>query len=323
MLKLGVRSKGSRSRVRKKNGMKADGFQGVLCFALIVSYIFSRAAFAQDLSLVEQKVHKLSDTVWWVEPVPGYGGNIAVSAGEDGILMVDDQLMPLTDDIKEAVAGIQEGKIDFLINSHYHYDHAGGNAAFGDESLIIAHHSVKTRLLERREAGFNFRDEPHPAEAIPVLTFKENVTFDWNGENIDVIYLGNTSHTDGDVVIFFRDSNVIHTGDQYVNLNGYPFIDLPVGGSATGLRDNIAAMLSMIDDDTQVMPGHGQVTTKAELQAYHDRIAATIDIVEKQKLAGKSLDEIQETGLPEEYSKFTGFMTIPTWIQQVYSSLID
>ena len=108
MLKLGVRSKGSRSRVRKKNGMKADGFQGVLCFALIVSYIFSRAAFAQDLSLVEQKVHKLSDTVWWVEPVPGYGGNIAVSAGEDGILMVDDQLMPLTDDIKEAVAGIQE-----------------------------------------------------------------------------------------------------------------------------------------------------------------------------------------------------------------------
>jgi glyoxylase-like metal-dependent hydrolase (beta-lactamase superfamily II) len=179
------------------------------------------------------------------------------------------------------------------------------------------------RLLERREAGLNFRDEPHPAEAIPVLTFKENVTFDWNGEDIDVIYLGNTSHTDGDVVIFFRESNVIHTGDQYVNLNGYPFIDLPVGGSATGLRDNIAAMLAMIDDDTKVMPGHGPVTTKTELQAYHDRIAATIDIVETQMLAGKSLNEIQETGLPEEYSKFTGFMTIPTWIQQVFSSLVD
>ena len=244
MLKLGVRSKGGGSRVRKKNGMKADGFRGVLCFALIVSYIFSRAAFAQDLSLVNKRVHKLSDTVWWVEPVPGYGGNIAVSAGEDGILMVDDQLMPLTDDIKEAVAGIQKGKIDFLINSHYHYDHAGGNAAFGDESLIVAHHSVKTRLLERREAGFNFRDEPHPAEAIPVLTFKENVTFDWNGENIDVIYLGNTSHTD-----------VIHTGDQYVNLNGTRY-------RSPSRRLAGAAMLSMI-----VIP-RSCTLTKAELQAY-------------------------------------------------------
>jgi|TARA_B100001559_G_scaffold19502_1_gene16134 glyoxylase-like metal-dependent hydrolase (beta-lactamase superfamily II) len=321
MLKLGTRS--SKNEKTKKTEIRADGFRVLLSFSLMASCLCGVAASAQDLSLVEQKVHKLSDTVWWVEPVPAYGGNIAVSAGEDGILMVDDQLMPLTDDIKEAVASIQEGKIDFLINSHYHYDHAGGNAAFGEESLIIAHHSVKTRLLERREAGFNFRDEPHPAEAIPVLTFKENVTFDWNGEDIDVIYLGNTSHTDGDVVIFFRESNVIHTGDQYVNLNGYPFIDLPVGGSATGLRDNIAAMLAMIDDDTKVMPGHGPVTTKTELQAYHDRIAATIDIVEKQKLAGKSLDEIQETGLPDEYSKFTGFMTIPTWIQQVFSSLIE
>ena len=318
MLKLGIRSS-----KRRRTGKRTDRFREIVSFSLMASYLCGIAASAQDLSLVEQKVHKLSDTVWWVEPVPAYGGNIAVSAGEDGILMVDDQLMPLTDDIKEAVASIQEGKIDFLINSHYHYDHAGGNAAFGEESLIIAHHSVKTRLLERREAGFNFRDEPHPAEAIPVLTFKENVTFDWNGEDIDVIYLGNTSHTDGDVVIFFRESNVIHTGDQYVNLNGYPFIDLPVGGSATGLRDNIAAMLAMIDDDTKVMPGHGPVTTKTELQAYHDRIAATIDIVEKQKLAGKSLDEIQETGLPDEYSKFTGFMTIPTWIQQVFSSLIE
>ncbi|MBE65721.1 MAG: MBL fold metallo-hydrolase [Gammaproteobacteria bacterium] len=318
MLKLGIRSS-----KRRRRGKRTDRFREIVSFSLMASYLCGIAASAQDLSLVEQKVHKLSDTVWWVEPVPAYGGNIAVSAGEDGILMVDDQLMPLTDDIKEAVASIQEGKIDFLINSHYHYDHAGGNAAFGEDSLIVAHHSVKTRLLERREAGFNFRDEPHPAEAIPVLTFKENVTFDWNGEDIDVIYLGNTSHTDGDVVIFFRESNVIHTGDQYVNLNGYPFIDLPVGGSATGLRDNIGAMLAMIDDDTKVMPGHGPVTTKTELQAYYDRIAATIDIVEKQKLAGKSLEEIQETGLPEEYSKFTGFMTIPTWIQQVHSSLID
>ena len=299
------------------------GIRGLLSLPLMAACFYGASASAQDYSLVEQKVHKLSDTVWWIEPVPAYGGNIAVSAGEDGILMVDDQLMPLTDDIKEAVAGIQEGKVDFLVNSHYHYDHAGGNAAFGEESLILAHHSVRTRLLEAREAGSNFREEPHPAAAIPVVTFNENITFHWNGEAIDVIYIGNTSHTDGDVVIFFRDSNVIHTGDQYVNLNGYPFIDLAVGGSATGLRDNIAGMLALIDDDTKVIPGHGPMTTKAELQAYHDRIAATIDIVEKQKLAGKSIEAIQETGLPDEYSKYTGFMTIPTWIGHVFSSLND
>lgn len=306
--------------------IQANGLlRGLLSLFLAAACLYSVSASAQpqlDYSQVEQKVHKLSDTVWWVEPVPAYGGNIAVSAGEDGILMVDDQLMPLTDDIRAAVAGIQEGKIDFLVNSHYHYDHAGGNAAFGDESLILAHHSVRKRLLEAREAGENFREEPHPPEAIPVVTFKENITFHWNGEAIDVIYFG-SSHTDGDVVIYFRDSNVIHTGDQYVNLNGYPFIDLAVGGSATGLRDNIASMLALIDDDTKVIPGHGPMTTKAELQAYHDRIAATIDIVEKQKNAGISIEEIQENGLPEEYAKFTGFMTIPTWIQQTFSSLID
>ena len=321
MIKLGMRSGIKRNAMKK--GTRADGFRGLLSFFLMASCLWGISASAQDLSLVEQKVHKLSDTVWWIEPVPAYGGNIAVCAGEDGILMVDDQLMPLTDDIKEAVASIQEGKIDFLVNSHYHYDHAGGNAAFGEESLIIAHHSVRTRLLEGREAGTTFREEPHPAEAIPVLTFKENITFDWNGEDIDVIYLGNASHTDGDAVIFFRESNVIHTGDQYVNLYGYPFIDLAVGGSATGLRDNIAATLAMIDDDTKVIPGHGSMTTKTELQAYHDRIAATIDLVEKQKSAGKSLDEIQAAGLPDEYSKFTGFMTIPAWIQMVFSSLND
>ena len=136
MLKLGTRS--SKNEKTKKSEIRADGFRVLLSFSLMASCLCGVAASAQDLSLVEQKVHKLSDTVWWVEPVPAYGGNIAVSAGEDGILMVDDQLMPLTDDIKEAVASIQEGKIDFLINSHYHYDHAGGNAAFGEESLIIA-----------------------------------------------------------------------------------------------------------------------------------------------------------------------------------------
>jgi cyclase len=310
-----------------KKGMLSAGIRVIRpSFFLMLACLCSVSALAQqerDFPKVQQKVHKLSDTVWWIEPVPPLGGNLAVSAGEDGILMVDDQMMPMEDGIKAAVAGIQEGKIDFIVNSHYHYDHAGGNAAFGLESLIFAHHSVRTRLLEAREAGTNFRADPHPIEAIPVVTFKENITLHWNGEAIDVMYLGNPSHTDGDALIFFRESNVIHTGDQYVNLNGYPFIDRPVGGSATGLRDNIAAMLALINDDTKVIPGHGPLATKAELQAYHDRLAATIDVVEKQKSAGKSLEEIQQVGLAAEYTTFTGFMPVNNWIQWVFESLDD
>ena len=145
----------------------------------------------------------------------------------------------------------------------------------------------------------------------------------WNGEEIEVAYLGNPSHTDGDAVIYFRGSNVIHTGDQYVNLNGYPYIDRDVGGSALGLRDNIAAALAMIDDDTKVIPGHGPLATKAELQAYHDRIAATIEIVKKQKDAGSSLEEIQAAGFPEEYTSYTGFMPINVWIGAIFASLDD
>ncbi len=232
-------------------------------------------------------------------------------------------MMPITPNIKETVAGIQKGGIDFLVNSHYHYDHAGGNAAFGLESLIIAHESVRTRLLEGREAGSNFRAEPHPKEAIPVLTFQESVTLHWNGEEVDVMYLGNPSHTDGDAVIFFRQSNVIHTGDQYVNLNGFPYIDRDVGGSATGLRDNIDAVLAMIDDDTKIIPGHGPLATKADLQAYRDTVAATIDHVADQKSAGKTLEEIQKAGLPDEYAQFTGFMPHNVWIQSIYDSLDD
>ena len=158
---------------------------------------------------------------------------------------------------------------------------------------------------------------------MPVVTFQESITLHWNGEAVDVMYLGNPSHTDGDAVIYFRESNVVHTGDQYVNLNGYPYIDRDVGGSATGLRDNVAAVLAMVDDDTRIIPGHGPLATKSDLQAYHDRIAATIGFVAKHKEAGRTVEEIQELGLPEQYTSFTGFMPLDAWIGFVYASLDD
>ena len=283
----------------------------------------SSTSLVQDLSPVEFAVTQLSDTVHFVEPRPGLAGNLVVSTGDDGILLVDSDMMPLTDRIKAAVAEIQSGAIDFMVNTHYHYDHAGGNAGFGLGSVIMAHESIRRRLMEGREAGARFRDTPTPLEALPVVTFEDGVTLHWNGERVDVIHTPNPSHTDGDTVIFFRDSNVIHTGDQYVNLGGFPYIDRDVGGSALGLRDNIADVLAMIDDETRVIPGHGPLATKADLESYHDQVAVSIAHIEDAKRSGQTLEEIQSAGLPERFAEFTGFQPESAWIQYVFASLDD
>ena len=274
-----------------------------------------------DFSSVEIRMERLSDKVHFLAPDPGVGGNMLVSVGDDGILLVDTDYMQLSEKIKAAIAQIQRGKVDFMVNTHYHYDHASGNAAFGLESVIVAHESIRRRLMEGREAGSNFRVTPTPVEALPVLTFEDSVTFHWNGEQIDVTHTSNPSHTDGDTVIFFRDANAIHTGDQYVNLNGFPYIDHDVGGSALGLRDNIAEILGMIDGQTKVIPGHGPIATKAELQFYHDQVAESIEFIEDARDSGKSLEAIQADGLPAKFSGYDGFQSESAWIQYVYASL--
>jgi glyoxylase-like metal-dependent hydrolase (beta-lactamase superfamily II) len=282
------------------------------------------AAENEDIYDVELESIRLSDTVYMLEPEPPTVGNLAISAGEDGILMVDDQLMSLTDKIRAAVAEIQPGEITFLVNSHYHFDHAGGNAEFGKESTIVAHHNVRSRLAEGREAGPRFIEGTRPPEALPVITFRESVTFHWNGEDVDVIHLPNPSHTDGDAVVFFRGSNVIHMGDQYINLGGLPYVDRDVGGNALGLRDNMALLLGMIDEETKIIPGHGPLASKPDLQWFHDLLAGTIAFIEAEKNAGRTLEQVQSAGLPDQYKEGTsGFIPHATWIQYVYSSLED
>ena len=234
-------------------------------------------------------------------------------------------MMPVVPKIKAAVSKIQEGRIDFVVNSHYHFDHAGGNAGFGADSAIVAHANVRKRLLENRHAGANFSATPFPSEALPIVTFNESVTLHWNGEAIDVIHFGNPAHTDGDAAIFFRDSNVVHAGDQFPNLGGYPYIDRDVGGSALGLRDNMAQLLEIVDDETKIIPGHGPLATKADLQKYHDYVAETIDYIDKQKSAGKSLEDVQKDGLPEKYAPYGNgpLSPEPVWIGYVWASLDD
>lgn len=297
-------------------------------FRFVCLYFFAASSlvgigWAQDLSKVKQETIQLSDTVYLIVPNPPYGGNLAVSVGDDGILLVDDQMMPMTPGIREAIARLQEGGIKYLVNTHYHYDHAGGNEAFGKDSVIVAQHNVHMRLAEGREAGARFIEGKRPIEALPDITFESDMRFYWNGEAVDVIHFPNSSHTDGDSVIYFRDSNVVHTGDQYVNLNGFPYIDRDVGGSATGLRDNIGALLELIDDETKIIPGHGPLATKGDLEAFYSIVADSISIVRTSKEQGKSLDEIQQTGLPKRFDGVVGFMPAGLWIQFVFDSLND
>ena len=280
---------------------------------------------AQELSDVEIKTTKLNERIYLLEAVPPMAGNLAVSVGEDGIILVDDQMLPITPKIKAAIAKINGGKIAFVINTHYHFDHAGGNEAFGEEATIVAHRNVRKRLKEGREAGARFIEGTRPSAALPVITFNESLTFHWNGEDVDVIHFPDPSHTDGDSVIFFRGSNIIHTGDQYVNIGGFPYIDQDVGGSATGLRDNIARLLQIVDDETQIIPGHGPLARKADMQWFHDVVAETIAHIEGEKRAGKTLEEIQSAGLPEKFEAVGkgGFIPANTWIQFVYSGADD
>ena len=297
-------------------------------FRFLCLYFFAASSlvgigWAQDLSKVKQETIQLSDTVYLIVPNPPYGGNLAVSVGDDGILLVDDQMMPMTAGIREAIARLQEGGIKYLVNTHYHYDHAGGNEAFGKDSVIVAQHNVHMRLAEGREAGARFIEGKRPIEALPDITFESDMRFYWNGEAVDVIHFPNSSHTDGDSVIYFRDSNVVHTGDQYVNLNGFPYIDRDVGGSATGLRDNIGALLKLIDDETKIIPGHGPLATKGDLEAFYSIVADSISIVRTSKEQGKSLDEIQQPGLPKRFDGVVGFMPAGLWIQFVFDSLND
>ncbi|MXX73935.1 MAG: MBL fold metallo-hydrolase [Holophagales bacterium] len=309
--------------------------QAVCCFAAAALSLTVAVPAAAQLDIDawaelagEQTVWertRLSDTVYLLLPGPGRVGNLAVSAGEDGILIVDDGMIPVAPKIKAAVAEIQEGKIDFVVNSHYHFDHAGGNAAFGADSAIVAHANVRKRLLENRHAGANFSATPFPPEALPIVTFNESVTLHWNDEAIDVIHFGNPAHTDGDSAIYFRDSNVLHAGDQYINLGSYPYIDRDVGGSALGLRENLAQMLDVVDDETKIIPGHGPLATKADLQKFHDVVSETIDHVADQKKAGKSLQEVQGAGLPEKYASYRsgGLSPEAVWIGYVWASLDD
>jgi cyclase len=270
-----------------------------------------------DFSKVEIKSTKVAGSVWMLQ---GAGGNIGVSAGADGVLVVDDEFLPLADKIKASIKGLSPaGKLAFLVNTHWHGDHTGGNPAFGREATIVAQTNVRRRLMTPQE-GNGRMAEAAPKEALPVVTFEDGVTIWFNGEEIEVVHVPH-GHTDGDSVIFFKGSNVVHMGDQFFN-GMFPFIDTSSGGDVAGYVKNVADMLARIPADAKIIPGHGPLGSVEDLKKFHTMLAKTTDIVREEIAKGMTLEEAKMAGLPEEWKSYaTSFVPAERWVETVYTSL--
>jgi cyclase len=286
---------------------------------LTLLFVFATAAHAQtDFSKVEIKATKVAGNVYMLE---GAGGNIGVSVGDDGLLIVDDQFAPLADKIRAALKGIADKKLKFILNTHWHGDHTGGNVVFGPEATIIAHDNVRKRLAtEQKSAVFNTTTPPSPKEALPVITFDQSLSVHFNGEEIRAIHFPH-GHTDGDSVIFFSSSNVVHLGDDFF-AGRFPFVDLESGGSVEGLVKNIGELVAKIPPGAKLIPGHGPLSTIDDLKSYHRMLQQTTEIVRQKIAAGKTLDQIKSEGLPDEWKPWgAGFIKTDRWVETIYKSL--
>lgn len=291
--------------------------KNLLLLALLL--VFAAGAHAQtDFSKVQIKATKVNGNVYMLE---GSGGNIGVSVGDDGILIVDDQFAPLADKIRAALKGLADKKLRFILNTHWHGDHTGGNVAFGPEGTIIAHDNVRKRLAtEQKSEVFKSTTPPSPKEALPVITFDQSLSVHFNGEEIRAIHFPH-GHTDGDSVIFFTTSNVVHLGDDFF-AGRFPFVDLESGGTVDGLTKNIGEIITKIPEGAKLIPGHGPISTLDDLKSYHRMLQQTTEIVRQKIAAGKTLDQIKGEGLPDEWAPWgTGFIKTDRWVETIYKSV--
>lgn len=269
------------------------------------------AAGAEDrFAGVEIRTIPVTDHIYMLM---GSGGNIGVLVGDDGLLIIDDQYAPLSEKIKVALSQLGDSSPTFLLNTHYHGDHTGGNRNFAAHSLIMAHDNVHKRLSS---------EEDFAAAGLPVVTFKQQLSIHFNGEEIKMIHMPN-GHTDGDSIVFFSLSNVVHMGDHFFK-GRFPYVDLDAGGSVDGLIANIKETLNEIADDTRVIPGHGDLANKSDLEEYYNMLVETSRTVKSQINAGRSLDEILDTGLSGTWDSWAGgFINEERWIQTLYKNFSD
>lgn len=279
-------------------------------FAL--SLCLSAPAFAlQDMSKVEIKTEQVAPGV---AVLFGAGGNIGVSYGEDGTILIDDQFAPLTEKIQTAVSTLGAKPVKFLVNTHWHYDHTGGNENLGKaNALIMAHDNVRVRM-----AAGQGNQKPAAKLALPVVTYADGLKLHLNGEEVRVMHMP-AGHTDGDSIVHWTKSNVIHMGDLFFLRMSFPFVDASSGGNVRGVVAAADKVLAIADDQTKIIPGHGPVATKADLQLYRNMVAEIIAKVESGIKAGKTLEQIKAERPADGYGvNPTGFITADKFVETVF-----
>ena len=278
----------------------------------------------QDFSKVQIKATKVSGNIYMLE---GAGGNIAASIGEDGIVIVDDQFAPLAEKIQASLKsrGITDKPVRFVINTHYHGDHTGGNAPFANTgSTVIAQDNVRKRMASGGTAGnggsIKMDVKPTEKEALPIITFEHDVTVHLNGEDIRALHFP-AGHTDGDSIIFFPKNNVVHMGDDFVRY-GFPFIDVSSGGSVQGMIAAMEKATAQLPADVKVIPGHGQLSNLDDVRAFTTMLKETSAAVQKALDARKTLEQMKQEKILEPWKKWSGdFVKADAFIETLYNSL--
>jgi cyclase len=275
----------------------------------VTTSLFTIPAMAQNnYDKVEIKTEKISPTTYVLF---GAGGNIGVSIGDDAVFIIDDQYAPLTPKITAAIKALTDKPVKFVLNTHWHGDHTGGNENFGKAgALIVAHENVRKRLSSDQFIEYMRAKVPAaPKEALPVVTFTQDVTFHLNGDEINAFHVPK-AHTDGDAIVHFKKTNVVHMGDTYFN-GFYPFIDLSSGGTAEGVVATADRVLALSDDKTRIIPGHGPMSNKAELKVFRDMLATISGRVSAMMKQGKKLEEIIAAKPTAEFDERWGKGFIP------------
>lgn len=292
-----------------------------LWLVCVLSILVLSFALAQgDFSDIEITTTDLGNGIYMLK---GSGGNLGASVGEDGVFIIDDQYAPLTEKIQAALAELSDHPVGYVINTHYHGDHVGGNENLGKAgAVIVAHDNVRKRLNTDQFTAFLNRETPaYPEGAWPVITFSDTIRFYLNGDTLHVIHVPN-AHTDGDAIVHFEKANVLHMGDVFFG-DYYPFIDFEAGGTINGYIEGLNHGLALADDETKIIAGHGQLSDKARMTAYRDILVTARDRVAMLKAEGRTLEEVKAAQLTTEWDEAMGqwFITPEQFVHFIYVTL--